>query len=191
MMPGLYKVGRSGSEDRISAKKIVLYVICFGFLLLISTVLQTTCLSVFGIVPGLTFALTCAIGFICGDKAGAIFGILAGFSIDFMGNAGISLSPLLYMFCGYLCGAAIGWFLSRNLPSFVVYSVIAGVLKEIFVLICYGLFSEEFGLGNLIVNLLLPDYFAYLICILPAYGAVFGIHTLIKGKNKRKKQRFH
>lgn len=189
-MAGLYNAKHNKEQNKIGIKKGIAYFICFGILIVISVFIQTTIFSVFETVPMLTFAISCAIGFLCGEKVGAVAGLFSGAVIDILGNTGVWFSPLLYMFCGYICGALVGWFLSENLPSFLVYATVAGAIKEIYTVILYGLFSESFRLFEIIMKLVIPEFLTYLLCILPAYGAVFVIHTLIKGKNKKQNYQF-
>ena len=137
----------------------------------------------------LTFAVSCAIGFLCGDKAGAVAGLFAGVITDALGGAGISFSPLLYMLCGYLCGALVGWLLSENLPSFLIYAAVAGLMREVYTVILYGLYSEDFHLWKIITQLLLPEFLAYFICVIPAYGAVLGIRSIVMKREKGKKRK--
>ena len=176
--------------ERISLFKITAYSICLSILIFVSAILQTTCLSFFGKVPALTFALICAIGFVFGEKSGGISGILAGILTDILGSSGFSFSPIVFMLCGYSCGAFVGWFLSKNLPSFMIYALIAGVFKEIFTFVYFGLFSATFSLLNVFTSVVIPEFSAYLICVLPAYGAVFGIYRLFKGKDKKVKSNY-
>ena len=171
--------------------KILIYFVCFALLILFSAVMQTTCLTVFGKTPAVTFAVICAIGFIMGDKAGAVAGLFAGVCVDMLGFSGLSFSPVIYMLCGYDCGAFVGWFLSRNLPSFLVYAAIMGIIKELGTAVSYGLIAEDLNIGNMITKLLIPEYFAYLIFVLPSYGAVYGIYWLFKGKEKREKHSYN
>ena len=182
--------GNNGN-DGFNIKSAVAYTLVFGVLIFFLTVLQTTCLSLFGSKPALTLSVVCAIGFIFGREAGAISGIYSGALVIILGGVGASLAPLLYTFCGYLCGAVVGWFLSKNLPSFMIYSIIAGILLEISTAIYYGLFSESFLLGQIITKILIPEYFAFLVCAIPAYALTFGIYTLFKGKDKRKRRNFN
>lgn len=180
------KFGHADSGERVNIKRTVIYAVCLSFIIFISAVLQVTCLSFFGSVPALTFAIICAIGFIFGEKAGAAFGIYSGVLTDIFGNYGFSFSPIIFMLCGYCCGAFVGWFLSKNLPSFVIFAALAGIFKEIFTFVYFGLFSTEFSLWKIFTSVVIPEYFAYLICVLPAYGAIFGVYRLIKGKDKKK-----
>ena len=179
-----------GNGDSLNKKNVLILAVIFSALIFISALMQTTFLSLFGKVPALTFSICCAIGFIMGGRAGAVSGVFAGICADYLGSTGISFSPIFYMLCAYLCGELVGWFLSKNLPSFLVYSLILGLFKEIVTLIYCGMISESFDLWKITVTLLIPEYFAYLVCVIPAYGAVFGINKLFKGKKKRDKLSF-
>ena len=175
-------------KEKMNIKQIVIYSACFTVLIFISAVLQVTCLSFFGSVPNLTFALVCAIGFVFGEKAGAISGVISGVFIDLIGSVEFSFSPIVFMICGYCCGAFVGWFLSKNLPSFLVYAAIAGVFKEIFTFVYFYLFSTDFSILKIFTSVVIPEYFAYYVCVIPAYGMVFGIFSLFKGKDKRRRR---
>lgn len=175
-------------KEKMSIKQIVIYSACFAVLIFISAILQVTCLSFFESVPNLTLALVCAIGFVFGEKTGAVCGVVSGVFIDILGNVGFSFSPIVFMICGYCCGAFVGWFLSKNLPSFIVYAALAGVFKEIFTFVYFGIFSTNFSLWKILKSVVIPEYFAYMLCAIPAYGAIFGIFSLIKGKNKRRRR---
>lgn len=170
---------------RVSIKKIFIYYICLLVFLLFLSVLEVSKIKIFGSVPSLCFCAVCAIGFIFGERSGAIFGLIGGIIIDSLGFSGFSLSPILFTLCGYLCGRLVGWFLSMNLPSFAVYCAVAGVIKEIFSLIYLGLVSTEFRIPTIIKNIILPDYFAFAVCILPIYYATLGIFYLFRERDKK------
>lgn len=173
----------------MSPLRIVIYTLFFGFILFISAVFQTTFMSFFGKTPALTLAFICAIGFIAGEKAGALSGLFGGIFVSYLGGVGFSFTPIIYVICGYFCGALVGWILSQNLPSFILYAAAAGVLREIFTFIYYGLFSKSFNLWKILIGTAFPEYFAYLICIIPAYGIILGIFNLFKGKDIREKKK--
>ena len=189
-MAGLYKGERSGGRKRLGFRRTVICSLCFFALLFVAAILQTCCLSLLGTVPAVAFALVCAIGFVGGERMGAVFGIIGGILVGALGGTGVLLAPIPYFLCGYLCGALAGWFLSENLPSFLIYSLLMGGVYEVYTLISCGLFSESFDLLRITTKILIPEYFAYLLCVLPTYGAVYGIYTLIKGKDNRRKLGF-
>ena len=181
---------RFTGEGRYITKRDIFTYICLVLLIFISAVLQTTCLSLFGARCAITLAIVCASGFIRGERAGALLGLFGGMLVDILGSSGFSLSPVLYLLCGYLCGALVGWFLSTNLPSFIVFAAIAGVLREIFTIIHYGLVSQDCNLWQIILYPVIPEYFAYLLCAIPAYGAVAGINKLFNKRNIRAKRNY-
>ena len=181
------KIEHREQSKRVKAKLLIGCTLCFSLIIFFSAILQTTCLSVFGSVPALTLAIVCAIGFVSGEKAGAISGILTGALVDILGSNGGSVSPILFMLCGYFCGAFVGWFLSKNLPSFLLYAAIAGLLREAFTLVYVVLKFESLSIGQIFLKIIIPEYFAYALCIIPAYGAVFGIYRLFKGKDIKEK----
>ena len=169
----------------MSVKRVVAYSIFLTALIILTSFTQTIGVKLFGAIPAITLAVVCAIGFVLGERFGAIFGIFSGIILDYISSEGISFTPILYMLCGYLCGAAVGWFLSKNFPSFLVYGAIVGVIREIFTLTYIGLFSKNFTFSDIVLKILIPEYFAYIVCIIPAYFAVLGIYLLFKGKDSR------
>ena len=185
------KIKDNNGKEGFNIKSIAVYAIVFSILIFILTVIQSTRLSLFGSTPALAFSAVCAIGFIFGKKSGAVAGIYAGALAGIIGGSGVTFAPLIYTFCGYLCGAMVGWFLSKNLPSFMIYSAIAGFFLEISTAVYYGFFSKSFSLGEIIINVLIPEYFAFLVCAIPAYALTFGIYTLFKGNDKRKRRNFN
>ena len=182
------------NNGREKEMKLCQRIVCYmflGIIIFLSTILQVTCLEFFGKIPALTFALVCASGFIFGEKVGAVSGVLSGVLTDILGNTGFSFSPIVFMLCGYVCGAAVGWFLSKNLPSFLIYATLAGLFKEIFTFVYFGLFSASFSLWKIFTSVVIPEYFAYLVCVIPAYLAVLGIFSLFKGKDKKRNRKYY
>lgn len=184
-----HKNNNGHENEKMKPLKIALYTLIFGFILFVSAVFQTTFLSFFGKSPALTLALVCAIGFIVGDKAGAVAGLFGGLAVSYLGGTGFSFTPIVYVICGYFCGALVGWFLSKNLPSFILYGAIAGIIRELFTIVYYGLFSSEFDLGKILTETVFLEYLAYILCVIPAYGIILGIFTLFKGKDKKGKRK--
>lgn len=176
---------RADGRVRVDIKRLCLYYVCLLILTLFFSTVEVSGIKIFGGVPSLCFCLVCASGFIFGERSGAIFGLVGGILLDSLGISGFSLNPILFTLCGYLCGKLVGWFLSINLPSFLIYCAIAGLVKEIFSLIHLGLVSTEFKILHILKNIILPDYFAFAICIVPIYFATLGIYLLFRGKDKK------
>ena len=173
----------AGVKKLGAGRKIALSVIftVFAFAL---TVLQTANIRFFGQVPDILLALVCAVAFIYGGGAGAMLGLLCGVLAVTLGGSGFTLAPVTYVLCGYLCGALVNKVLSSNFVSFIAFGAAAGLIKEVFTLIYFGLISNEFDLILLIKNVIIGEYFAYLVCVIPAYFAIFAIYLLFKGKDE-------
>jgi hypothetical protein len=180
--------GLGQGEKKIKPIQIAAYSLSIGALVVLASILQSTCLTVFDKVPPVTLAIVCATGFIMGEKWGAVWGIVGGVAVSLLGHGGFSFAPVTYMLCGYFCGALVGWFLTKNLPSFIAYALISGIVNEIFTVAYFGLFSREISVLRLILVIVVPEYLAYVLCILPAYFAVLAVFSLFKGKDKRGKR---
>ena len=162
----------------MTKRRIATYVLVLAAFIIILAVLQTAGVRYFNISPQFTLAVICAIGFIFGEKAGAISGIFAGIIIDFIGFSGLSYSAPLYLFCGYMCGKLVGWFLSYNLPSYFVYVSISGIISSLFTYIYYSMFYDSYT--SIITSIILPSYISLLICAVPIYFAVKWIYRICR-----------
>ena len=179
------KMRRYGNNTRVDIKRLVVYYVCLLILVLLLSVLEISKIRLFGVSIAPVFCACCAIGFIFGEKSGAIFGLISGLLVDALGISGFSLNPILFTLCGYLCGSLVGWFLSINLPSFMLYAAACGVVKEIFTIIFFGLISTEFDIIYILSNIVLPDFFAFALSVLPIYYVTLGIYFLFRGKDKK------
>ena len=167
--------------------------IILGLIFIIPTVLflaimQTSVLKIFLAPPVLTLLFTCAVGMIFGEREGAAVGVFSGFIIDCLGGGVFSLSPIFFMLCGYFCGICARFVLSRNMPSFVVYMLVVGVLKEMINIFYFGMSSQSLNLFEALTNTLIPDYFAFVICSPAVYFVAYILKKIIyiKKTNKRK-----
>lgn len=162
----------------MSKQRILTYIIALTAVMVVLTVAQTASRSIYDLVIPFTFVGVCAIGFVFGENAGAVAGILSGLLIDLIGSSGLSYTPTLFFICGFLCGRLVGWFLSYNLPSFIVYVIIGGVFKEIATFIYYSLFYSDHIL--VFEKVILPDYIACVIIAAPIYVIVKYVYKLFR-----------
>lgn len=145
------------SQNRARALKFIL---AEFFLFLTVIVLQTTFFArvrLFGAVPDLCFAALIIVSFFCGKEVGAITGIAVGFAADALGSVGISLLPVLYLFCGYVCG-----YFTRAIrqKGFLAYLTVLGAaiparMAITFIYICIN--YSTIHLLELMVHILLPE----------------------------------
>ncbi len=164
--------------------RAIFYSVAFTLIAVMCATAQSTSFTLFGATPPFTLAAVCAIGFIAKERYGAIFGLVGGILVYALGQSGFSLSPVLYVICGYFCGAMLEYFLAENLLSFIAYGAAAGLLQGLFTLMGCIMLSENFSLWAVLTKIILPQYAAFLICIIPAYGVVNLVYKLIKGKKK-------
>ena len=158
----------------------------FAVLTVIAVILQCSDIRIFDRISDFTFALVCAIGFVAKERYGAIFGLIGGVLIMALGGAGISLAPIYFTFCAYLSGALPNIILRRNFFSYLVFCAIMGGIHTLFSLIYYVMLSESSEIWSVIGKMIIPDFITTVICMIPAYFAVFGIYTLLKGKTQGK-----
>ena len=89
------------SHQNVSAKfSILRRVILYGILFFMLSVVQCSFLSrlsFLSVVPNIVLGGVCAISLLDDQKTATVCGICAGFLLDAIGGAGISLSPLLFM----------------------------------------------------------------------------------------------
>ena len=170
----------------ISVLSHALYITFFTLLTVICAILQCSNIVLFGVLPDVTFGVICAIGFVAKERYGGIFGLLGGVLIMSLGTSGISLAPILFTFCGYLCGALPNIILRRNFLSYLVFTVMMGAIHIFFTLIHYIMVSQSFEIWGVIGRHMIPELFSCTVCMIPAYFTVLGIYTLFKGKDNRR-----
>ena len=173
-----------GRKGKITPISHALYILSFGIIMLFSAVLQCSGLTVLGAVPDLCFALVCAIGFILGEKYGAIFGLVGGIFIWALGSGGISLSMILYALCGYICGALPRLILRRNFLSYLVYTAMMGGIHLLFTFVYFIMISTGYEIWQAYARLIIPEFILCVIFMTVFYGAVKLIYTIFKEKKK-------
>ena len=150
-------------KNKAAGKKLIAGASVYVIVTIILAVIQTCGFELFGCSVAFILSLVCSVGFVFGEKEGAALGLFGGFVCDCLGTVGFSILPLFYMLCGYICGIMIKWFLSRNLPSFVIYCLIVGILREGVTFLYYMLYSENFRFFETVIKVLIPEYFAFVL----------------------------
>lgn len=172
------------NKREISPISHVLYILIFSIFLVVAAIFQCADIRLIGVVPDFTFALICAIGFILGERYGAIFGISGGVLIWALGTGGVSFSPILYTLCGYLCGALPRVILRRNFLSYLVHTAMMGGIHLLFTFLYFILLSSSYEIWQAFGKLILPEFILCVIFMIASYGAVKLIFTIFKGKKK-------
>lgn len=102
-------------------------------------------------------ALTMAVAFFFGEKAGGFYGLFAGILLDMYSVSGLPVNAMLLLVLGCVCGLLARLFFSRNFPAallcclaylFVYYGVCLLAFKGGLVRLRKGLFFESKHTGN-------------------------------------------
>lgn len=169
-----YILGRI-SQNRAKAAK---YILTESALFLTVIVLQTTLFSkirLLGVVPDLCFGTLLLISFFCGKEAGAVTGIAAGFAVEAIGSVGISLLPVFYLFCGYVCGYFTRAMVPRRFGAFAAVLGAAVPVRGAITLVYICLTYDKVRLIQILIHTVLPEMLvtAAFACVL--YAPVKGL----------------
>ena len=173
------------SVRSVNVRKIIKY-ITFAVIACILAVMQTSFAKIGSFPIGLTLLFVSAIGIFFGERDGAIVGLFGGIIIDSLSGAVIYTSPIVYMIVGYFCGLCIKRFLSKNLPSFIVYTLVVGLFKELVNLFYFVMLSDKLNVIEILINDLIPDYLIYIAFSPIVYLVVFALHRIINKETKKK-----
>ncbi len=171
-------------KSEISAIGHLICILIFTLVIIFTALLQCSGITFLGVIPNIAFSLVCSIGFIMGERYGAIFGLCGGMLISILGSSGISSAPVLFTLCGYLCGVLPNVFFSRNFVSFLIYIPIMWAIHTIFTLVFYIMLSASYEIWGIIARKMIPELISCIICMVTAYGIVKLIYKLSKGKKK-------
>ena len=74
-------------------------------------------IAINGITPNMLVALTMAVAFFFGEKAGGFYGLFAGILLDMYSVSGLPVNAMLLLVLGCVCGLLARLFFSRNFPA--------------------------------------------------------------------------
>lgn len=179
---------RSHVKERVRAvniRDIVKYTLLI-FTVCVLSVMQTTFVKVNGLPVGLALIFVSAVGIFFGERDGAILGLFGGIIIDSLAGGVLYTSPLVYMLVGYFCGLCIKRFLSKNLPSFLVYMLLVGLIKQAVNIFYFVMLSDSLNLMEILVGTLLPDYIAFVLFSPAVYLIAFALFKIISIEKRKK-----
>ena len=155
-MSGKYFFSRM-SQNRLRVLKFIITETILFFTVII---LQTTLFSrvrIFGAVPDLCFATLILISYFCGKEVGAITGIAAGFAVDALGSVGISVLPIAYLFCGYVCGHFTRAIQPKRFLAYLTVIAMAIPVRMAITLINICINYSTIHMVDLLTDILLPE----------------------------------
>ncbi|MCA9952554.1 MAG: rod shape-determining protein MreD [Anaerolineales bacterium] len=148
--------------------------------MLFLTVLQTAVLPrfpIFGIVPQLPFLLAVAWGLLRGPNEGALWGFMAGLTMDLF-----TIAPTGGLALTYTISVAVVSFIINALPTNrIVMPMLMAAMGTLIQQILYYLFLQLFGysLSVTVVASLLPSILLNAFLILPFYWAMYVINRTL------------
>lgn len=145
------------SQNRAKALK---YILTETVLLLMLIVMQTTVfarLRILGVTPDLCFAALILLSYFCGREVGAVTGIALGFAVDAIGSVGISILPILYLFCGYVCGYFTKAIYPKGFLPFLTVLSAAIPAHAVITLIYICIQYSTIHLPRLLMQMILPE----------------------------------
>ncbi|MBE6599691.1 MAG: hypothetical protein E7640_00580 [Ruminococcaceae bacterium] len=166
---------QSNSTRGLTLTRAIFYTIA-AFLL---AVIQSTVgkdISLFGMPPQLTLALTAAAAYFYGPLTGGTVGLVSGIFTEALGAVGVSVLPLLYCLIGWFCGTVKAKTVGQKPKNFI------GIMITV-------LFAALAGMGVTLVRLTVgvgrPNLLSALVYIvLPEllstfiYGILIGLLNL-------------
>ncbi len=158
-------------------------------LIVFFALLQTTLFTrfrPFGVIPDLMLPLVIAISMTEHEKWGAVCGVSAAFVIESLGGASLTVLPLLYMPCGYICGILTVHYFRDSVPVRALYTAASSVLRGIFT--CIIALSTLGGVSviTLFSEAVIPEFFANLIfAVLPHLAAKLCLRPFNKTREER------
>ncbi len=134
--------------------------------------------------PSLGILFCMAVGFLHGDRAGGIAGLITGWLADCTGRGGMMLLPLLYFLCGYCAGNIGKRRLAHNLPSFAVFSLVGGGIECLFSIGYAALSIRGIPPGTWILRGLVPVWILTVLFSPLVYGILWGERWLLDRQKK-------
>lgn len=171
-----------GGSDRA---RTVCRVLTVGGLLFLTAVMQTTVFGrwkIFGAVPDLMLCCVLMIGFVSGREEGAISGIAAGFLIAALGSVGVTVAPVFYLFCGYVCGFFARAVYPKSFVTFLPFLAASLPAKAVETVVSACLNQAEPRLGPLFARAVLPEAAGTFLCGMVLF---FPLRALLGREKKR------
>ncbi|MCR4585067.1 MAG: rod shape-determining protein MreD [Lachnospiraceae bacterium] len=105
----------------------------------------------------LLLLITCIFGFMRGEYAGMISGILCGLTMDIFYSGGLGLYTLIYLYVGYLNGLCNRFFEEKDfkMPLALIFSSELAYLLLYFLL--FYVFSNNFNFSDYVSRRMLPE----------------------------------
>ena len=174
----------------VDAETIMKGIAC-ALLIVFFSLLQTTLFTKFrpfGAVPDFMLPLVIAIAMTEHEKWGAICGICAAFVIESLGGESLTLLPLLYMPCGYLCGIFTVHYFRDSIAVRAMYTLGSSLARGVFTAIIALSTLGGISITALFSKALIPEFFANIIfAVIPHLAAKICLRPFNRTREERTK----
>lgn len=161
--------------------------------ILVNFLLETSVFSHFrmaGVVPQLTLILTCAFGFMRGEKEGMVIGFFCGLLQDICFGTFLGFYALLYLYVGYLNGKFSRIFYPEDIKLPLVLILLSNLTYD---LLCYCLLfllRGKLDFPYYFTGVILPEMLYTILATVIVYPAVLLLNGLLEAHEKRREQKF-
>ncbi len=165
--------------------RVLAYTVTFALLLVLLACLQVAFfgkLRPFGAVPDLMICTVLIIAYFCGQYAGAITGIAAGFLIEAIGSLGVSILPVAFMIGGYVVGYYAHTLGQKRYPVYLLYLGGALILRAGLTVIYAAISYESVNLLHILWESVLPEALGTALAGILLYFPIGGICRLLARK---------
>lgn len=174
----------------INMETVMKGIVC-TLLIAFFALLQTTLFTrfrPFGAIPDLMLPLVIAISMTEHEKWGAIIGICAAFVIESLGGESLTLLPLLYMPCGYLCGIFTVHYFRDSIAVRAMYTLGSSLARGVFTAIIALSTLGGISITALFSKALIPEFFANIIfAVIPHLAAKICLRPFNRTREERTK----
>lgn len=164
-----------------------------AILILLNFLLETSVFSHFqlaGVVPQLTLILTCAFGFMRGEKEGMVIGFFCGLLQDVCFGTFLGFYALLYLYIGYLNGKFSRIFYPEDIKLPLALIILSNLSYGLLCYILLFLLRGKLDFPYYFTGVILPEVLYTILATVFVYPAVLGINRLLESHEKRREQKF-
>lgn len=140
--------------------RLIVFASLLALLLLVGAVLQTSVfgkLTYIGAVPDIMLGIVTCIAFFNGRHHGAITGLAAGALIECIASTGVVLTPLFYMFFGYVAGHYARAVQPKRFVAYLFYLMFALFLRAGLTVLYACLTYQNIHLLQILLHAVLPE----------------------------------
>ena len=159
----------------VDGEAIAKGVVC-ALLIALFSLIQTTLFTrfrPFGAVPDLILPLVIAIAMTERERWGAVVGLIAAFVIESLGGSHLTLLPLLYMPCGYICGLLTIYYFRDSAAVRAMYTAMSSLARALFTLITLVMTVADISLVTAVIGVVLPEFLANLLFAAIPHAAAY------------------